>query len=194
MPLENSLRMLEEQSKDQPLALSEIFRILSGRGHPLVLVVLSLPFCQPIQIPGLSIPFGLAIAWIGLRLIFGKKIWMPKKILAIKISPKTIQKITKKTLLLLKKIKPLIHPRLVWICNSPFMVRGNGVIIFILGIVLSLPLPIPLSNFSSAWSIFLISLGIVEDDGLCILIGYVGFFLTIGFFFLIALTTKHYFS
>jgi hypothetical protein len=192
--LESSILMLQKEAKDQPLTISEILRILSGRGRPLVLLLLSLPFCQPIQIPGLSTPFGLAIAFIGLRLVFGKRIWMPKKILSITVSSDTIKKITDKTLNLLRKMKPWIHSRLVWMSNSSFMVKGNGFIISILGILLSLPLPIPLSNLSAAWSICLISIGIIEDDGLFIIIGYSVFLLTIAFFLLMWLfTTKNIF-
>jgi hypothetical protein len=192
--LESSILMLQKEAKEQSLTISEILRILSGRGRPLVLLLLSLPFCQPIQIPGLSTPFGLAIAFIGLRLVFGKRIWMPKKILSITVSSDTIKKITDKTLNLLRKMKPWIHSRLVWMSNSSFMVKGNGFIISILGILLSLPLPIPLSNLSAAWSICLISIGIIEDDGLFIIIGYSVFLLTIAFFLLMWLfTTKNIF-
>ena len=189
--LEEGILLLRQGAKGAPLSIGEILRILSGKGRSLILILLTIPFCQPIQIPGLSTPFGLAIAFIGLRIVFGKRIWLPKKLLVKKIPSPAFEKITDKTLALVRKIKPWIHPRLIWMCHSPLMKKGNGLIIFILGIFLALPLPIPLSNLTAAWSIFLVGLGVLEDDGAFVLIGYLLSFLTVTFFLLMGLTTKN---
>lgn len=192
--LEEGILLLRQEAKGTPLSIAGILRILSGKGRSLILILLSLPFCQPIQIPGLSTPFGAAIAFIGLRIVFGKRIWLPQKLLVKKIPPHTFEKITDKTLSLVRKIKPWIHPRLIWMCNSPCMEKVNGLIIFILGIFLALPLPIPLSNLTAAWSIFLVALGMLEDDGVFVLIGYLLSLLTVTFFLLMGLTTKNIFQ
>ncbi len=191
--LEEGILLLQEESKAGPLSIAEILHILSGKGRSVVLILLSIPFCQPIQIPGVSTPFGLAIAFIGLRMLFGKRIWLPKKLLAKKVPSNTFEKITDKTLVLLRKIKPWIHPRLTGLCHSPYMKKVNGLVIIILGILLALPLPIPFSNLAAAWSIFLIALGMLEDDGVFILIGYFLFLLTVAFFLLMGLAVKNIF-
>lgn len=184
--LEEELLLLKEEGKDSPLAISKILKLLSGKGRALILVFLSLPFCQPIQIPGLSTPFGLAIAFLGLRLAFGKKVWLPKSLLEKKVPVETLQKTADMALGLVRKVRPWIHPRISWLCYS----FANGLIISALGIFLALPLPIPLSNLASAWSILLISLGILEDDGLFVLIGYVTSVMTFILFLFIVLTLK----
>ncbi len=193
LTLEESVLLLQQEAKGAELSIVEIFRILSGRGRSLILMLLSIPFCQPIQIPGLSIPFGLVIAFIGLRMMFGEHVWLPKKLLAKKISSHTLEKVTNTTLALIRKIKPWIHPRLIWMCQSSFMEKGNGLIVFILGFFLALPLPIPLSNLTAAWSIFLVALGILEDDGVFVVIGYVLSFMTVVFFLFMGLTIKNIF-
>jgi hypothetical protein len=192
--LEEGLLLLRQEAKGKRLSVAEILRILSGKGRPLILILLSIPFCQPIQIPGLSTPFGIAIAFIGLRILFGKHIWLPKKLLAKKIPSATFDKITDKTLVLVRKIKPWIHPRLIWMCHSPFMEKGNGLMTIILGIFLALPLPIPLSNLTAAWSICLVALGVLEDDGVVVLSGYLLSLITVLFFLVIGLTTKNIFQ
>ncbi len=192
--LEEGVLLLQQEAKDGPLSISEILRILSGKGRSLVLILLSIPFCQPIQLPGLSTPFGLAVAFIGLRIVFGKHIWLPKKLLAKTVPSATFEKITDRILVLVRRIKSWIHPRLIWMCHSPFMEKVNGLIIFILGIVLALPLPIPFSNLTAAWSIFLIALGMLEDDGVLVLIGYLLSLLTITFFLLMGLAVKNIFQ
>lgn len=188
--LEEEILILQQKTKYKTLSIAEILQVLSQKGRSLILILLSLPFCQPIQIPGLSTPFGLAIAFIGLRMTFGKRFWIPEKFLNKNIPTNTLNKIIDKTLNLVRKMKRWIHPRFSWLCHSPFMEKGNGLIIFALGIFLALPLPMPLSNLTAAWSILLLALGILEDDGLFILIGYIASLLTTVFFLIIVLSLK----
>lgn len=176
--LETILHTLEDEAKKKNLSLSEIFHILSGKGRSLVLIFLSLPFCQPIQIPGFSIPFGVAIAFISLRMVFGKEIWLPKKLLNKRISSEKLVKITHKILFFLQKLNRFSHQRLSFLSQSRIMHVVNCMIICILGLFLALPLPIPLSNIPAAWSIFLISFGVLKDDGLFVLIGFFIFAVT----------------
>lgn len=188
---EEELLQLQEKGSQESLSIGEILEILSEKGHPLILIFLSLPFCQPIQIPGFSTPFGLSIAFIGLKMAFGKFVWLPKFILKKEISPSHLKLITGKTLSLMKKMKRWIYPRMSWICNNPVMEVVNSLTICVLGILLALPLPIPFSNLMAAWSIFFIAVGLLEEDGLFVIIGYVITLLTFIFFLLtIVLITK----
>lgn len=191
--LEEEVLLLQQAGKERPLLVEEVLHLLSGKGRPLILILLSLPFCQPIQIPGFSAPFGLAIAFIGLRMDFGKKIWLPKRLLEKVIPSHTIEQITDMTLNVIRRLKPWVHPRIMWICRSTWMQKVNGLMIVILGIFLALPLPIPLSNLTAGWSILLLSLGILEDDGLFVLIGYLISFITISLLILMFLTAKSLF-
>lgn len=180
--IEEDLLLLQEKGKTASISIEEILHILSRKGQSLVIIFLSLPFCQPLQIPGLSTPFGVAIAFIGVEMAFGKYAWLPKRILAKKISPDTLQKITENILWVLKKAKGWVFPRLTWLCHHPILQVINGLLISILGVLLALPLPTPFSNLMAAWSIFFIGLGILKDDGIFVLIGYFTSLLTIAFF------------
>lgn len=164
--------------------------ILSGKGRSLIIIFLSLPFCQPIQIPGLSTPFGIVIAFIGLRMAFGKRVWLPKRVLLKTISSTIIQKITKKSLRLINKMKHFIHPRLNWLCEHRAMKIINGLLIFFLGLFLAFPLPVPLTNLAAGWSIFLVSLGLLESDGIFVIAGYLVSLITIAFFILILFSIR----
>lgn len=170
--LEESILLLQQIAQQRPISVGQILRTLSGRGQALVLIVLSLPFCLPLQIPGLSVPFGLGIALIGLRRAFGKRIWLPQRLLAHTVEASRLQKITDKMLVLVRKMKRWVHPRLNGVCHGPAMRVVNGLAISLAGILLSLPLPVFFTNLTPAWSIFLIALGIFEDDGLFVLLGH----------------------
>lgn len=191
--LEESILFLQKKAENGPISIEEIFRALPGKGQALILILLSFPFCQPIQIPGISIPFGLAIVFVALRTAFGRRAWLPKKILSRTIAAHTIEKIAVNFFLLTKKMKRWIHPRMRWMCHSPSMHVVNGLTISILGIFLALPLPVPFSNLTAAWSIFLIALGMLEDDGVFVLAGYLTSLLTGIFFIAMAFSIKYFF-
>lgn len=186
--LEESLLLLEQKAKSSALSLGEILEILAGKGKPLCLLFLALPFCLPIQIPGLSVPFGILIAIISLRIASGNHAFLPKKLLKKEIPSSTVQKIAHAALAMLKKIEPWVYPRFSWMNRSSPMRVINSLAIAFLGTILALPLPIPLSNMVAAWAILCFSLGFLKEDGLCTLLGYLFFLAILVFFTGIALS------
>jgi hypothetical protein len=52
------------------------------------------------------------------------------------------------------------------------MLRLIGLGIVIAGLGLMLPLPIPFSNNIPAWAVVLLAIGMMERDGLCVLVGH----------------------
>jgi hypothetical protein len=193
LTIEEEFLLLQQKCKNSSITIGEILNILSDKGQTLIILFLSLPFCQPIQIPGLSTPFGLAVAFIGLKMAFGKHAWLPKSVLAKSITPHTLEKISEKIFWLLKKMKGWLYPRLAWLCYYPAVNIINGLLISILGILLALPLPAPFSNLMAAWSIVFIGLGLLKDDGIFILIGYFSSLLTFGYFVAMVLLIKSIF-
>lgn len=191
--LEKDLEILMERTEKYPsLSVKEIIEVLSGKGRALLLIFLSLPFCQPIQIPGVSILFGIVIAIMGLRIAFGKHVWLPQGILTKTIHSAEIHKVIQKCIQLMKSMKRFVHPRMCWLSAHGTMQIFNGLLIFILGIFLALPFPIPFTNLAAGWSILLLNLGMLEDDGVFVLLGYFASLLTFIFFVIILLTIWTY--
>lgn len=180
--LESNLEVIEKKSLESPLSVGDILNILSKKGLYLTILILCLPFCQPFQIPGFSTPFGLAIAFLGLKMVFGRFTWLPKRILSTTIPSHTLQVIIEKILWVYRKMKRWTYPRLVWVCQDPIFQIFHGLLIFVLGICLAMPLPIPFSNLIAAWSIFILVVGLLEDDGVLVLVGYLASLITMVFF------------
>ena len=188
--LESALLKLQKHAKKSAISFREIVDVLSGRGKFFFVLLLALPFCQPIQLPGLSVPFGLAICFFGLRISFGKHIWLPKAILDKRISSSSMQKITSVSLKVIRKIRPLIHPRIDWACHHPAMHVAIGVLIALMGLCLALPLPIPLTNLAAAWSLLFLSIGVIEDDGIFVFIGIAAAIATVAFFIILGISVE----
>lgn len=168
--LVQSCTLILKKSQTAPVTVETLLKILAGRGKPLIIIFLTAPFCFPIQIPGLSTPFGLAIGFLGLRIAFGNKIWLPKWILKKKIPKNFLRKFISKSRTVFKVLSRVTHPRWPWFDHSLHIL--HGLFLALLGFILALPLPIPLSNIVVAWAILLICIGLAEEDGLFVFLGY----------------------
>jgi hypothetical protein len=164
--------------------------VLHGRGYVLLVMLLALPFSTPIPLPGLSTPFGLVIALIGARLALGQKPWLPARLLDTRLSPKLFVKVFAAARKILRAFEYFLRPRLLWITGSPKLLQLHAVPILLCAVLLLLPLPIPFSNLIPAFSILLLSAGLLERDGLFILSGYLGFVFAAAFFVVVGFAGK----
>lgn len=186
--LAEKLQILIDQSREGGIYVREILQVLAGRGHAVLLILFSLPFCQPIQIPGFSTPFGLLLAFIGLRIAFGHKAWIPRFILDKKVSAQKFEKIAHFAIKITDKLRFLTKTRLSWIALNPWLHIAHGLCIALLSLTLALPIPIPLTNIFIAFPILFFGLGLLEDDGLLILLAYALTFLCGVLFYWLAIT------
>ena len=173
--ISDGLRRLLREAAGRPLMIREMVEILHGRGLQFVVILLCLPFLTPVTLPGISIPFGLAIALCGLRIAFGHKPWLPAFILNRRISYSVLEKMVHFGCKIYERVEKVIRPRLGFFLAGPGMGMVNGVAIALSGIFLSLPIPppFPLTNTIPGFAIIFLSLGLMERDGGLILCGYV---------------------
>ena len=172
--LSDALRRLLDEADGRPLMIREMIEILRGRGLQLVVVLLCLPFLTPVTLPGISMPFGAAIALCGFRIAFGHKPWLPAFILNRRISYSVLEKMVHFGCKVYGKIEKVIRPRLAFFLVGPGMGMLVGLAIAFSGIFLSLPIPppFPLTNTIPGFAIILLSLGIMERDGALIVCGH----------------------
>lgn len=176
---------------ERAITLREVIHTLRGRAYLLLVVLLTLPFLQPVPLPGLSTPLGLAIALIALRLALGLRPWLPKKIQRTQLPPGFFGKLLFYTQKLVRLIESALRPRWRVITGARWLRQLHAAIICVCAAVLLLPLVIPFSNTLPGWTIFLLACGLMQRDGLAILLGYVMFAVTVVYFvFLGEITTQ----
>lgn len=172
--LSDDLRHLLHVAGGQPMRIGEMVDNLRGRGLQVMVVLLCLPFLSPVTLPGVSIPFGLAIALCGLRIAFGRKPWLPKAILRRTVPYGVLEKMVRAGCAIYGKLEKIVRPRLSVLLAGPGMVQTIGAAIALAGVLLSLPIPPPfiLTNTIPGFAIIFLSLGLMERDGVMIVIGY----------------------
>lgn len=189
--LNDSLQQILTMAREKDsVPIRALLTSLAGRGYPALLIILSIPFCFPINIPGFSTPFGIILAFIGLRMACAKRPWWPKKMLDKSIPSKRLIKVIQKAISIVHALRKVLRRRLNFLTEYPYVRRMNGLLIAILAVLLSLPLPIPLTNMLCAFPILCFGLGMLEDDGLAILLGYVLTLLCFSMFILLFLAGK----
>ena len=152
------------------ITLGQLADCLKEDALIVICLISILPFMQPIPIPGVSTVLGLVALMQGLSLMFIHKPLLTQKMRAVSISHEKFEifyKAAEKFTMLADKIAIANHP----ITNQKLIRFICGFSIFLSAAFLSLPLPIPFSNFVPALSIGLVCLGLLEEDIILVVIG-----------------------
>jgi len=167
--LSEDLAKLQEKAREQSLSLGDVIFLLDDRARTFLLLLLSLPFVQPIPLPGLSTPFGVAIALLGIGSLVGQKPWLPDRLLKMQL-PDIF-------------LAPALRvPRILFLATNPTMQRLEGLCILVCGVLLCLPLPIPFSNMLPATTVITFACSTLGKDGFFYVGGIFCFAITVLFF------------
>ncbi|MFI5355773.1 MAG: exopolysaccharide biosynthesis protein [Opitutales bacterium] len=180
--LSEELAELRQRIGARPVTLREVIYVLRGRAYVLIVILLALPFLTPIPLPGLSTPFGLAIAFIALRLTLGQRPWLPMALQRKQLPAGFFARIFAVSARAMGVLESFLRPRLPAVTGRSWLRQVHAGFILLAALVLLLPLPIPFSNAFPAWAILLLAAGMLERDGLFVLLGYGACGLTVLYF------------
>jgi hypothetical protein len=189
--LSEELAGLRASAGERAVTLREVLYTLGGRGYLLLVMLLALPFITPIPLPGLSVPFGLAIALIALRLSLGQRPLLSKNLQRKELPAGFISKLFTVAEKVLWFFEKFLRPRLTFLTDTPLLVQMHAVLMLLAALALLLPLPIPFTNSFPAWAILLLAAGLLERDGVFILAGYVVFVAGVFYFVFLGEATAH---
>jgi hypothetical protein len=167
---EKLTKALEKAGLNSDLTIGHLV-ILTGSDALLIVSLFSiLPFLQPIPVPGVSTVLGLVIFLQGFALVLRGEPILTERMRQIKISSETFRMIRtafERVSWVTSKISNFKHP----MARSMPVRALCGMAIMTSAAFLSLPLPIPFSNFIPALAIFMICAGLLEEDLMLILLG-----------------------
>ncbi len=161
------------------ITLGKFIAAFGDRAFGIAIFVFALPNSFPIpSIPGFSAVTGLPILFFGLQLMLGyKQPWLPKKLRDYEFSQVKLASILRKIMPYIQKVEIFFKPRLPFM-TAFYSERLIGVGIAILALILALP--IPFGNFLPGIAITMLSIGLIEKDGLLVILGTIsGIFATL---------------
>ncbi|KJV68718.1 exopolysaccharide biosynthesis protein [Candidatus Neoehrlichia procyonis] len=178
--------LLEEVSANNSanvdkITLFELKEALHGRGFGVLMLLFALPLSIPLPtIPGYTTILSLPLILFSLQLLMGlRSPWLPKWLEKKSFKRTTLAMVIEKTAPILKKMEKFTKPRIMFIFNN----AGDKVIALVSFLcALSIAIPLPLTNFIPAGGISLMSLGMLNKDGILVILGmllaFFGLFIT----------------
>lgn len=179
--LGEKLETVIQKMPARDITLIEILDIIGNDSLMFVTIFLSLVFLIPVSIPGVSTVFGSAILLIGIARLFNRKLWFPEKIANRTISAEKLTKVLERALVWFHRFEKISKPhRLAWLASEGTLNNLS----FILGaLLLMVPFGfIPFSNTIPAVALILLAIGIIQKDGVILLLGHLANVATIVYF------------
>ena len=182
--LGEKLKAITDSLPPGGVTLSEILDLVGQDGLLILTAFLTIIFMVPVSIPGVSTVFGAAILLIGLSRLFGRKLWLPKRI-AERVLP------SEKLLGGLNKGRVWVHRlervsrahRMPWLASPGLMDTINNLAVVAAAVLLMAPFGlIPFSNTLPALALLFFAIGLLQRDGLFIILGHVTNVLTVIYF------------
>lgn len=168
--------LLAGASKERPLTLNDILLRSEGRGIYLLMILLVLPFLQPLPLFGLSTPLGAVIVILAIRHGIGLSPRVPRRFGDRPLPENFKQTVLHGSTSLLRRLERWVKPRRDrWLSSAPSRWVHSG-LVAILAFLLSLPLPpfVVFSNIVPGFVLVLICLSMMEEDGVLIWFAYLG--------------------
>jgi hypothetical protein len=154
MKLSQLLTQILVEYTDKPLPLSVVLEKVGNSGFGTISGILIIPMLIPLPIPlaGFSALVGSGIILVGCQLALGyEKPYLPKRIARIELSPAASKKILKQIDRLLRPLETMSRHRFSKFSNSEWGCRVSGACLAWDALLMSLPLPIPLTNLVPAY-------------------------------------------
>ncbi|NDW33430.1 exopolysaccharide biosynthesis protein [Salipiger sp. PrR007] len=150
------------------LSVGDLMHLLAGRSGAALMLVFALPNVVPMP-PGVSGLLGWPLVYLSWQLMLRRPPRLPRTVLQRSTSAAGFRAILARMVPLLQRAERLLRPRLP-LMTTPLVLRAAGAVC--LGLSVILLLPIPLGNILPALAISLFALGLLERDGLCLLLGF----------------------
>jgi hypothetical protein len=166
------LQNVLQQRTGETIRLGELIQSLGSRAFGSTILICALPEALPLLIAGVSAIIDMPLVIFSAQLLLGFRTpWLPKWLADRRFKRRDFERIVRRILQYLHRFERVIRPR--WkFATTPLVERLLGLLFLALAFVIVLP--IPLGNMLPAIAIIVISLGLVEADGMLVVGGAIG--------------------
>lgn len=161
------LQALAQDGSRERISVGDLLAALGDRALAALLFVFAVPNVLPVP-PGTSTLLGAPLVFLAAQLAFGRRPWLPAAIAGRSMARADFAALVLRIGPWLARAERMLRPRATGLALPP-MEYLVGLVCLLLALVLVLP--VPLGNMLPALAISLLSLGILERDGLWILAG-----------------------
>lgn len=162
------LRTTRAQHRAGTLTLGNLLAALGEASFGWALMLFSLLTLLPLP-PGSSLITGLPVLFAATQMMLGlRHVWLPRRLAAVRLDQHKLRRAVLRLRPITRRLERILQPRYTAVFLARYE-RLLGLALFI--IAFTLFLPVPLSGWFPAVSLFIAGVGLVERDGLVTLLG-----------------------
>ncbi|HAN46484.1 MAG TPA: exopolysaccharide biosynthesis protein [Cyanobacteria bacterium UBA8156] len=172
--LREQLDVIVESLPPDEVTLGEIRGLVGPDGLLLLVAFLTLIFLVPVSIPGVSTVFGAAILLIGVSRLFRRTLWLPKRFQKRSLSTARLRGALHKGRIWVSRLERISRPhRLTWLLRGRLMEVLNNAALVLAAVLLMAPFGlIPFSNTLPGLALLCLAVGLMQRDGVAVLLGH----------------------
>jgi hypothetical protein len=153
------------------ILVGDMLELLGERSIEGMLLLLSLPMALPVPVPGLSVPFGASMMIVAAQLAVGRRhAWLPRILARRPLGAVAFGKLIEHAIPLLRRLERFVRPRGRWLAGR-WVSLPVGLVCLVLALIIALP--IPLGHVVPGTAISVLSLGLLERDGVALCVGLI---------------------
>ena len=166
------------------VTLVEIRDLIGREGMMLLTAFLTIIFLVPVSIPGVSTVFGGAILLLSFSRLLNRPVWLPDRLKRREVSSVKLRAGMERGMRLFRRLERISRPRRMrWLTGSGVATIINNAALILGAVLLMAPFGlIPFSNTLPAVAILFFAIGMLQRDGVCILLGHLMNIATIVYF------------
>ena len=181
--LGETLRQISSTITQERISLRDLLELIGEQGLLVFCMFLTIPFLLPVSIPGVSTVFGLVIGLIGIGVALNRVPWLPGRLMNQTIERIHLIPALERGAKLFSRLDNVIRPRWLALTHGATVNRLNGFLLVGCALLLMAPLGlIPFSNTLPAVAILCLAAGMLQRDGIFVLVGYVTMVATLIYF------------
>jgi len=165
------IRTSRKQHRAGNLTLGTLLSELGEASFGWSIVILALVNLLPLP-PGFTLVTALPLLWATAQMMLGYPfIRLPGVLAGLRLDPRKLRRTVLRLRPITRRLERLLRHRYTEVFsrkNEPVL----GLLLFVISFALFLPLP--LSGWFPAISLFIVGIGLIEQDGLVVILGLVG--------------------
>ncbi|MBB4273349.1 exopolysaccharide biosynthesis protein [Rhizobium mongolense] len=162
-------KMLELARAKGGLSIGEALESMGPAGIAFTVLFLAIPALTPIPGP-FGMVFGTTLALVSLQISAGRRtVWLPAFIRNRQVTFATFDLIVRHAIAMIARVEKVVRADRMEVLTGPTAQALLGLPIFLLAVVIALP--IPFGNVLPVLSLVILSVAMMEGDGLVTLIG-----------------------
>lgn len=166
------------------LTLGQMLERVGTQGLLLFAALLTLVFLIPVSIPGVSTVFGAAILLIGFSRLLDRPLWLPARLRDRELPAGRLRHMLERGMVWVHRLERISRAH-----RLPFLARGRAMDIFnslafiFAALLLMAPFGfVPFSNTLPGIALLLYAIGMIQRDGVAILLGHLASVVTVVYF------------